>query len=127
MTNADIQAAIYERIATLNKPTAYPGVNFTPPANGEWLEVIFQPNKPVQQGLSNDSYAAKRGLFTVMVCGRPGNGVFALETLTQQVVEAFPKGFIIGGMIRVSRTPYALSMQPEGGAMRIPVTIEYTE
>lgn len=54
-------AAAIATYATANSlPVAWPGINFTPPTTGSWLEVAWFPNQTADKGLAND-YNQLRG------------------------------------------------------------------
>lgn len=116
--------------ANLGYAIAYPGLDFTPPTGAFWLEVNYLPNDGIQDGLSNNSTTIEQGIFQVNAMGRKGSGAGRGMIPTQRVAEelqaAFPKGTLISGLVRVSRTPYQMSPIQEGDKIMVPVTIPYT-
>lgn len=62
--NTDIYNAFAAIVGTYaaskSLPVAWPGVNFTPPATGAWLEVAWFPNQSKDMGFGND-FSQDRG------------------------------------------------------------------
>jgi len=106
-------------------PIAWPGVNFTPPASGTWIEVTLFENEPLQPGLASDAVVHQVGILQINVTNRPGQGFVGIEATANQVIAAFPKGTRIGVHGKVTRTPYKQSGITEGDKIMIPVRIEY--
>lgn len=56
--NTDIYNAFAAIVGTYaaskSLPVAWPGINFTPPATGAWLEVAWFPNQTMDKGFGND-------------------------------------------------------------------------
>ncbi len=127
-TNTEIQSAFYDQLRTAfpNADIAYPGLDFTPPASGVWLEVSFFPNEGIDSGLSYDSTTVPQGLFQVSTVDRPGNGVFPVTNAAQEVQAAFSKGTTISTPVRVQRSPYQMDPIFEGDRVMVPVTIPYS-
>lgn len=111
--------------ANLGYPIAWPGVNFTPPATGIWLEVSLFENDPLQPGLANDAPISERGILQVTACNRPGTGFVTLASAASAVIAAFPKGKRIEGSVKVNRTPYRMGDITDDDKLMIPVRIEY--
>lgn len=107
-------------------PISWPGVNFTPPNTGNWVEVTLFENEPTNYGIANDDEESPRGILQVTACGRPGRGLVALNTLAEQIQAAFPKGARIEGQIRVTRQPWRLGDITEDDRVKIPVSISYS-
>ena len=127
-TNTQIQSALYDILiaANLGYPIAYPGIDFTPPASGVWLEVTLFPNEGIDSGLGYSSTTIPQGIFQVSAVDRPGNGVFPVTNAAQEVQSAFPKGTTIAESVRVQRSPYQMDPIFEGDRLYIPVTIPYS-
>ena len=127
MTNSDILNACNAILsaANLGYPIAWPGVDFTPPAKGEWLEVAFFPNTGRQNGLGNDAQLTPEGMYQVTCYTRPGSGVGSLQTAADAVRATFPKGRIMTGSVRVTRTPYDIQFDQGSDRIAIAVTIPY--
>lgn len=127
ITNNQIQTAFYDALgnAGLGYEIAYPGVDFTPPDSGEWLEVRFLPNEGVDNGLGySDSYVPQ-GIFQVSAATRPGNGVIQIGKVADDVAAVFPKGAGVGP-VRVWRHPYQQQFVTMDDRVMIPVTVEYS-
>ena len=127
-TNQQIQKALNDLLiaASLGYDIAWPGLNFTPPESGVWLEVTFLPNRGIDDGLANDSDVVPQGIYQVMAVARPGTGLFPVTNAAQSVIDSLPKGTNIAGLVRVHRHPYQGSAIKEGDRVMIPVTIEYS-
>lgn len=110
--------------ATRSLPVAYPGVPFTPPTSGEWLEVRWFPNEPVEYGTANDGPRLHRGFGQVSVCYRPGRGIAPGEALAADVIEAFGKGTDIGP-VRVYKQPWQTGPLVQDERISHPVTIPW--
>ena len=127
MTNSDILNAFNAILsaANLGYPIAWPGVKFTPPATGVWLEVAFFPNTGRQDGLANSAQLTPEGMYQVSCYMRPGSGIDPIEKAASAIRATFPKGRVITGSVRVTRTPYDMSLSQDGDRMAIAVTIPY--
>lgn len=124
-TNTDLLTAFFTQVQTwATVPVAYPGVTFTPPATGQWLEIYHAPNDldPDVDG----NYIVRRGLFTINVCGRPNGGAVPLYTLAEQVAAKWPKKTTITSGIITTRRPLQLSLVAEGDRLQVPVSIAYS-
>ena len=114
--------AAFPDFATAGK-IAHIGVEFDPPASGQWLEIM-----PFNSG-SNDysigNTAIERGFFRVVSGSRLGaNNILRLEALAEQVADAFPKGSKFGIAVTDER-PSLSSVIISGDRAYIPVTIRW--
>ena len=125
--NAAIFDALNQALqgAGLGYPIAWPGVNFTPPPTGPWLEVSFFPNTPLDPTLSGAG-TIPRGLYQVAACVRPGAGVGPAHALAAQVLGAFPRMTGISGLVRIYRAPYQSAPLIEDNRIAVAVTIPYS-
>jgi len=125
--NNQIQTALFDMLdsAALGYPIAWPGVDFTPPDSGLWLEVSFFPNEPMQDGIGDGASAAPRGNFQIAAADRPGAGVVNVTDLATTVAGIYPKGTVIVDPVRVRLTPYQLQLVKMDDRLMIPVTIPY--
>ena len=128
MTNEQIRNALYAMLnnAALGYPIAWPGFNFTPPSTGVWLQVDFFPNEGIDEGMADNSTVIPQGIFQIMVCSRPGEGVASINQAIGEVSAVFGKGSTIVGMVRVRRSPYESDRITQDDRMMIPLTIQYT-
>jgi hypothetical protein len=117
-----LQAFVLDRSPEL--PVAYPGVTFTPPDNGQWLEVRMFPNETQNYGLANTGVFIHRGFMQVTVCERPGGGITAGLALAGEVVDAFDKGTEASPAL-VTRRPWISSVLSQPDRTMYPVTIPY--
>ena len=127
-----IHEAIYGYVGALGvifgTPVAYPGVNFTPPDTGRWLELIVLPNGNLNQPINSHSTPLPKGLFRVNVClaAWDGNSKKLFE-MADAVAVAFPIGKpLLGNAVRVGGWPEVGALMANDGVMRVPVSITYT-
>src|SRR5690625_7395350 len=104
-TNSQIMQALFSRLteAELDYTIAWPGLNFTPPDSGIWLEVIFQANTGIDNGLAADDGVVPRGLLTIVVMTRPGSGIVSAQQAAARVMAAYRKNARLLGLLRASR------------------------
>lgn len=128
ITNNDIQTELFDQLeaANLGYPIAYPGVDFTPPDSGIWLEVSFFPAEPRDDALADDDSIQPQGNYQVAAVTRPGAGIVGLTKAAQAVQDAYPRGQTIIAPVRVSRHPYQMQRIDRDDRMMIPVTIPYS-
>ena len=125
MSNANIMSAVFSQLDTIGIPISYPSVEFKKPSSGFWLEVAFQPNRPIVVGLENSGAELPLGIFTVSVCSSTAESLFDYDPTINQIKALFPKGYILDGLTRISRAPYPMSADIKPDVTRIPVTISY--
>jgi hypothetical protein len=124
--------AIYEGFAALVEtfaaaqglPCAYPGVGFTPPTEGAWLELQWFPNQTQNYGIGDDGPFLRQGFGQLSACYRPGGGIVTGTRLTDQIIAAFGKGTEFAGA-RVYRLPWTSSIIPDPERIMHPVTIAW--
>lgn len=105
-------------------PIAWPGVNFTPPDSGMWLEVRWFPNSPNNLHWENDAKQQYIGFLQVSVFARPGTGLVSPVSEAEGVQAHFPKGLVVGP-VKVRKKPGVASSIDEGDRIQIPVSISY--
>ena len=126
MTNTDILTAFFTQVqAWATVPVAYPGITFTPPASGRWLEIYHAPND-LDPDLTGDT-VIRRGFFTINVCGRPNSGLVPLYSLAESVAAQWPKETAITTGVITTRRPLQLSLVAEDDRLQVPVSIAYSE
>src|SRR5690606_2309395 len=103
--------------------TAYPGIGFTPPSSGAWLELQWFPNQTQNYGVANDAPSFLQGFAQLSVCYRPGGGIVSGSALTDQIIAAFAKGTVIWQRVRVYRKPWTASIIQDPERISHPVTI----
>lgn len=125
-TNNDIANAFKAVLATFAAaqgiPVAWPGVAFTPPQTGSWLEMAWFPNETMN--LAFGAVSQYRGFGQVSCCCRPGPGDGVVLALADAVIDAFPKGTQLG-IARVERKPWASSELSAPDRIAVPVTVRY--
>ena len=130
MVDADIYGAfavLIEAFAQNASPAltvSYPGIDFTPPAEGEWLEMRFFPNETQNVGLADDGPSAHRGFVQLTACHRPGVGIVSGITLAGAIIAQFAKGSTIGNAT-VEKKPWLSSVVTMDDRICHPVTIPY--
>jgi hypothetical protein len=104
---------------------AWPGVDFTPPDEGVWLEPIVIRGYGIDEGLPLDSIYMPNGTFRVGVCSRPGGGVVALVGVAQTIAATLVKGtrFADGSFIVNHPKLQTPIIQPD--KITVPVTMAY--
>lgn len=103
-------------------PISLPGIGFSPPERGLWLEAAWVPNATQNYGLADDGPSLHRGLAQISVCGRPGAGIMPLTEVADAAIAAFGKGTTFGGM-RVYRKPYQSAPIEQPERLMVPVTV----
>ena len=121
----EIMALLSSTLGPLGYPIGWPGVNFTPPGSGYWLEVTLFENSPLQPYLGNDDGPLLQGMIQVLACTRPGSGLVGVSGVADQVVAALPKGTRINSAAKINRHPYRMADDVEDARVVIPVTAEY--
>ncbi|HEY7885456.1 MAG TPA: phage tail terminator-like protein [Cellvibrionaceae bacterium] len=126
-TNNQIFTGFADKLiaASLGYGIAWPGIEFTPPATGFWLEVNHFPNRGRDEGLAYDSSYVPEGIIQVNVCDRPGEGIIPANAIVDQLLAVFPKGETLSGSVRISRKPYATERMDMDDRFMIPVVFEY--
>jgi hypothetical protein len=114
------------RDADLDYEIAWPGVSFTPPSSGIWLEPTFQPNTGIDSGLAPTDEVVPQGMMTVLVMSRAGSGTIGILMAAEEVKAAFPKNSVIAGMVRVQRTPTVFDIGIQDDRIGVSVTIPYS-
>lgn len=123
-------AAIYDAFVALvtqfatgkGLQVAYPGVPFSPPDMGTWLDFQWFPNRSENYGMADDGPTLLQGFAQLSACYRPGGGIVIGAQITDQIIAAFGKGTTFAGM-RVSRKPYTSSIITDPDRVMHPVTI----
>lgn len=127
MSNSGIEnafKALLATFATSNSLTvSWPGVPFTPPESGSWLEMAFFPNETINLALGNDG-SQYRGFLQVSCCCRAHGGDGIAVTLADSVIAAFPKGTALG-IAKVERKPWASTVLIAPDRISVPVTVPY--
>ena len=127
--STSILTACLTQLQTLDYSPAptilWPGLNQEPPQDGLWLEAGYFPNEPIDRTWNNDSCAEQRGFFQVLVGYRPGDGEIAPSELVDAVLDLFPKGTDLGGVVVTKQPTFSPAFADEGDKLFIPVTINY--
>lgn len=124
--------AIYDEFAIrlgaladgLGLPVSYPGLHFTPPDDGLWLELLVFWNGNIPYGLANSGPTIDQGFFRVMVGYRHGAGLMPAQQLAELVIAAFPKGSTFA-RARVEQTPALSGPIQMDDKLFVPVTIRW--
>lgn len=113
-----------EFAAAIGLPCSYPGLGFTPPANGPWLELQWFPNQTQNYGMGYDGPSLLQGFGQLSACYRPGGGIIVGTKITDQIIVAFAKGTAFAG-VRVYRKPWTSSIIQDPERIMHPVTIPW--
>lgn len=117
-------AAVATYAGTAPLPVAWPGIAFTPPDAGEWLEVLWFPNETQNVTLGNDG-SQHRGFGQVSCCMRAGVGIEPVMVRAEAIIALFAKGTTLGAA-RVERKPWMSTILTAGDRVSAPVTIRYS-
>lgn len=112
--------------ASLGYNIGWQAVDFEPPSEGVWLEVFFQPNSSLDNGLAYTDQEVPRGFMTIMVMGRPAKGLDEILAASEAVKAVYPKGLTLSGLVRVIRAPSKLDIEPEPDKIGLGLSIEYS-
>lgn len=125
-TNSEISDACFTalNVAALGYPIAWPGIKFTPPAAGYWLEPYHFPNNGRQDAISVDGSEYMRGIFQVIVYTRPGVGIIDVADASEEVRGAFTRGQTLAGQTKITRIRTGPVLGEPDRLMCV-VTIEY--
>jgi len=140
-TNTEIYIALSQILdaGALGYPVSKPGGvafngdgtrmqgGFTPPDEGIWLEVEFQPNSGIDNGLAADDDVIPNGSFTIMVMARPSvYGIFPVSSAAGDVAALYPKNKTLSGLVRVSRSPQLINLPKQSDRFGIMVSVPYS-
>lgn len=123
----EIEQAFFASIgdAFPSLPIAYPGVNFTPPAAGQWIEVAVFRAPEANQPLGNGR-GVEQGTLQIVACTRAGLGTASLLPLVLQIRSAYPKGRAFASGHRIVDNANVMSPQIEGDRLMLPVSMSYS-
>ena len=130
MSQSSIMLAFFSQLNaanTSNYPVAWPGVPFTPPASGIWIEPQVLPNQGLDNGLSASDAVVPQGLAQFIVWTRPGGGMLAVTSAAEALAAAFPKNGILSGLIRIQRAPWLTVLDSEPDKVGVLVTVPYSQ
>lgn len=130
-TITDLKTAIFQAanaFANIHSlPISFPGISFTKPTSGEWLELSVIPND-FDYGI-NESRKFRRGIVQINVCGiKDKSGDLALQAIADLAETIYPMGTVILDAVRITTNPTT-----EAAIVRnntdyiIPVSFEYSE
>lgn len=124
----EIEEAFFASVAAAfpSLPVSYPGVNFTPPDHGQWLEVTIFRSEPANQPLGN-TRGVDQGIMQITVCERPGRGMIPVRNAANAVIGAYPKGYTFASFHRIVNNPYMLSVIVEPTKIMLPVSMSYSQ
>ena len=127
-TNRQIAQALFSTLqaGAPGYPIGWPGLEFTAPTTGPWLEVQFMPNQGIDNGLAPTDVTVPQGIFQVNVFARPGDGIIGMNAIADDVKALYPKNATITGLVRVQRRPYSMEIEGDPDRMMVMVTIPYS-
>lgn len=73
-------------------PFAWPNIDFTPPDDSKYIEVIHLPNVPTDYALSNDTVGIHQGFLQANVRWVPNVGTIEPNHIAGLIAEHFRKG-----------------------------------
>lgn len=125
---ADIYTAFADHLTAFataqGVPVAYPGIHFTPPTSGPWMELSWFPNETRNIALGNDG-SQLRGFGQVSCCIRSGVGILPAANLAGEIIRHFEKGTVLGPA-RVDSKPWVSSVLNAPDRITAPVTVRYS-
>lgn len=126
-TNHEIETAFNATLhaAGLGYDIGWHGVDFTPPADAVWLEPRHLPNSDTVAGYGLNASVLKTGIYSITVYGRSGAGLADLHIAAEAVKGVFPRGLMLAGGVRVTRT-YIGSADVYEDKVYQTVTVEYS-
>ena len=126
-TNREIETAFNATLnaAGLGYDIGWHGVKFDPPDNGVWLEPRHLPNSDTVAGYGLSVSVLKTGIYSITVYGRSGSGLADLHIAAEAVKNVFPRGLLLVGGVRVTRT-YIGSADVYEDKVFQTVTVEYS-
>lgn len=121
-----IEEAFFDAVAAdfAPLPISYPGVNFTPPPTGTWIEVDIFPNEPANQPLRGRG--VDQGIMQITLCARPGQGIVGINNASNAILAAYPKNRRFSTGHRIISDPYKLSRIDEPDKIMLPVSMTYS-
>ena len=111
--------------ADFGYPIAWPGVDFTPPDTGIWLEPVIIRGDGLDPGLPMDSVYMPNGTFRVGVCTRPGNGIVAVAAMAETIAATLVKGTRFSDGTFIVNNPRAQTAIIEPDRITVPVSMAY--
>ena len=129
MIESDFFAMVAAKFPAL--PVAYPGLVFDPVKDApgkKWLEVQVFRNVPID-GANPDFAPLDRGILQITVCVRKGVNIAhsgGLLDIANQIRSAFPKNTQFSDGLKITATPYNLSVITEDDRIMLPVSMTYS-
>lgn len=110
--------------AGLGLPVGYPGVRFTPPTAGGWIEVDAHWNGNTPYALAADGPSVELGFFRVLVNWRTGAGPMPAQDAAEAIAAAIPKGSTFATAM-TERQPSITGLLVDPDRLVIPVTVRW--
>lgn len=111
--------------ANFGYPVAWPGVDFTPPDTGIWIEPVIIRGDGIDIGLPMDSLYMPNGTFRIGVCTRPGNGVVAVAAVAETIAATLVKGTRFADGTFIVNQPKVQAAIIEPHRITMPVSMAY--
>lgn len=127
-SNTEIRRAFYTQVAEFcaeNSLTIFmSGDSKNTDGLQFWVELLPIPND--YDPFLSDARDIKRGLFQITFCGRKGpSSDGELLALAEIAIAEWPKLSLIVGTVRVTKTPYIMTIIERDSYNALPLTIEY--
>ena len=123
-----IETALFERLASvvLDRiyPISWPGVVFDPPADGQYLEVIFMQGQTITRTQDPDGVDHQQGIFQVNVVFPVGVGIVKSAAIADSIINHFPKGLNLES-VKVSGKAWSGTPIQEDHKLLTPVSIPW--
>lgn len=122
---AAILDMLFAILPGIGYPIAWPGVKFTPPGSGAWLEVSIFEGTGQQPGMAYDSSYYPEGIIQVSAVTRTGFGFKPADDAAHAVVAALPAGTVIQDGIKITRRPTIGGELIDSDKLYLDVTARY--
>ena len=127
MSNQAIAAALAQRLALLNLPTAYENAPFTPVAGQTFIAENFLPVATQAVGIASNSSDNFGGIYQVTVHAPTGSTKGAGYAMAKQVQDHFPRGLVLtyqGQPVTIMQSSQGPSFT-DGDRWLVPVSVNY--
>lgn len=134
-TEAAIMEALFARVALLTVGAspiympariAWPNIGFTPPADQNFLRVVFVPNATERALIDSDGPHRHFGLLQLSVYWKKNDGETRPRDIAGQVAAHFPADLRLGSLpVRIIAAPNVADLIVEAARVQIPVMVPW--
>ena len=123
-----VEAVLFARAAVMSLgksyPISWPNVVFTPPEDGEYLEVIFLENQTETRTQDADGVDHRQGFLQINVVWPSGKGIIDAIAVARSIIENFPKGLNLYD-VKIGAKPWQSTPIQEDHKLTVPVSIPW--